>query len=208
MSGKPTRERGGEPSAKSDAGSALRGKKVVVGVSGGIACYKAASLVSSLVQRGAEVRVLMTEGATKFVTPLTFQSLSGKSVITNIWEADDHPESQHVGVARWAEFVILAPATANTIAAIAAGLAHDPVTLTLSALPRAPRMTPVLVAPSMNAQMWENPITQRNVATLRDILGYQIVGPDEGWQACRTSGAGRMSSPEAILAVAEACAGL
>jgi phosphopantothenoylcysteine decarboxylase/phosphopantothenate--cysteine ligase len=177
----------------------LTGCRIVVGLCGGIACYKVATLVSRLVQGGADVRVLMTESATRFVGPITFQSLSGNTVITGIWQADDRPDSQHVGVARWCDLLIIAPATANTIAKLAAGLCDDIVSLTACALPRG---TPVLLAPAMNAQMWENPVTQRNLATVKQVLGYHTVGPDEGWQACRTAGAGRMSEPEAILQAA------
>lgn len=193
------------PLDHADHADYLAGRRIAVALSGGIACYKTATLVSRLAQRGAEVRVLMTEAATRFVTPLTFQSLSGRSVVTSIWPAhptrdsDDHPESPHIGLARWCELFIIAPASADLIARIAHGLTNDVVTLVACALPRT---TPVLVAPAMNAEMWHNPITQRNVQTLRDPLGWQLVGPDEGWQACRTQGAGRMSEPEAILEAA------
>ncbi len=177
-------------------GADLAQRRVAVALAGGIACYKTATLVSRLAQRGADVRVLMTEAATRFVGPLTFQSLSGKPVLTSIWQSDDHPDSQHVGVARWCELLIIAPATADLIAKITHGFTDDVVTLIACALPRT---TPVLLAPAMNAEMWQNPITQRNVQTLRDPLGYHLVGPDTGWQACRTTGAGRMSEPQAIL---------
>jgi len=173
-----------------------QGRKVLVAVSGGIACYKCATLVSLLVKAGAEVRVIMTEAATKFVAPLTFQSLSGHTVLTSVWQSDDRLDSQHVGIARWCDIMILAPATADVMAKLAAGICEDVVCLAAAALPRS---TPVLLAPSMNAQMWENPITQRNVKTLRELAGYHTVGPDDGWQACRTQGAGRMSEPEAIV---------
>src|SRR5437762_1047986 len=132
------------------------GRKVIVAVTGGIACYKACTLVSRLVQAGAVVRVLMTEAATRFVGPLTFQSLSGNSVITNAWQADDRPDSQHVGLARWCELLIIAPASADIIAKLAAGITDDVVSLTACALPRFPKPTPVLLGPAMNAQMWEN----------------------------------------------------
>jgi phosphopantothenoylcysteine decarboxylase len=178
-------------------------QQVVLAVTGGIACYKAAALASRLVQTGAELRVLMTRSAARFVAPLTFQTLSGRPVITSLWQPQESYDSEHVSAARWASLVIVAPCTANTLAKVAAGLADDVVCLTLSALPRE---TPVLLAPAMNAQMWENPITQRNLKTLRDLLGYHTIGPDEGWQACRTAGMGRMSEPEAIFAAAESLA--
>lgn len=174
----------------------LADRRVIVALAGGIACYKTATLVSRLVQRGADVRVIMTEAATRFIAPLTFQSLSGQTVLTSVWDSDDRPDSQHIGLARWAELMVIAPATANTIARLAAGLSDDIVTLSAAALPAD---TSLLLAPAMNADMWTNPITQRNLTVLRDLRGIHTVGPEEGWQACRTSGAGRMSEPDAIL---------
>ena len=190
---------GAEPAAAPADDPHWAARRVLVALTGGIACYKTATLVSALVQAGAEVRVLMTDAATKFVAPLTFQALSGHQVLTSIWQTDDRPDAQHVGLARWAELLIIAPATADIIAKLAAGICDDVVSLTACALPR---QTPVLLAPAMNAQMWENPVTQRNLATLTDVLGYHTVGPDTGWQACRTTGPGRMSAPEAIRAAA------
>ena len=186
----------GARDATGPATSSLVDRRIAVALTGGIACYKTATLVSRLAQAGADVRVLMTEPATRFITPLTLQSLSGKAVLTSIWQVDDQPDSQHVGVARWCDLMIIAPATASTLARLAAGLAEDVVSLVACALPRA---TPVILAPAMNEQMWQNPVTQRNVATVRDTLGYHLVGPDEGWQACRTAGPGRMAEPEAIF---------
>ncbi len=174
----------------------LTDKKVLVALSGGIACCKVATLVSRLVQRGAQVRVIMTDAATQFITPLTFQSLSGHSVLTSIWQHDDRPDSQHVGLARWCDVMCIAPCSADMIAKIAHGLTPDIVSLTASALPST---TPLLLAPAMNADMWANPICQRNLKLLRDHLpNLHEVGPEEGWQACRTLGSGRMSEPEAI----------
>ncbi len=188
-----------QPDSKNPASSGpLSGRRITVALSGGIACYKTASLVSRLVQQGADVRVLMTDAATHFVGPLTFQSLSGKPVLTSVWQSDDHPDSQHIGVARWCELMVIAPATADLIAKLAHGLAGDVVTLIACALPRD---TPLLIAPSMNADMWANPIVQKNVATLSELPNAQLIGPDDGWQACRTEGSGRMSEPEAILEV-------
>ena len=190
-----------QPAQPDDASAAAlwRGRKIIVALTGGIACYKIATLVSRLAQAGADVRVLMTDAATKFIAPLTFQSLSGKPVVTSIWEAVDFHDSQHIGLARWCELFIIAPASADIIAKLAAGFTDDIVSLTASALPRE---TPVLLTPAMNAEMWANPIVQRNVATVMQLLKYHTVGPDEGWQACRTKGAGRMSEPEAIMAAA------
>lgn len=174
----------------------LTDKRVLIAVTGGIAAYKACALVSRLVQDGAEVTVLMTEAATRFVGPLTFESLSGRPVHTSQWQQVENHDSQHIALARSADLMVIAPASANTIAKLAAGLCDNVVTTVACAMPRG---VPVLLAPAMNAEMWENPITQRNVGTLRDVAGYRFVGPGEGWQACRTKGAGRMSEPEEIL---------
>lgn len=191
---------GTDPDNQDSSGSVLADRKVIIALSGGIACYKSAVLVSLLSQRGAAVRVLMTEAATKFITPLTFQSLSGRPVLTSIWQCDDQPQSQHIGLAHWCELLVIAPASADLMAKIAAGLNSDIVSLVASALPQT---TPVLLAPAMNAEMWKNPITQRNLQTLKQVLGYEFVGPDTGWQACRTSGPGRMSDPEVTLQAIE-----
>lgn len=184
-----------------DAPAPLANRKILVALSGGIACYKTATLVSRLVQSQADVRVIMTEAATRFITPLTLQSLSGNTVLTDIWQHDDHPDSQHIGLARWCDMFIIAPATADILARIATGTTGDLVSLVACALPQ---QTPVLVAPAMNSDMWANPITQRNIATVREVLGWSLIGPAEGWQACRTSGPGRMVEADAIVeAVAE-----
>lgn len=179
--------------------SALANRRVLLGVTGGIAAYKSATFVSRAAQAGADVRVVMTEAATRFVAPLTFQSLSGHPVATSIWHSDEHWDSQHVALARWCELMVIAPASADILAKLAAGVCDDVVSLTACALPRA---TPVLLAPAMNEQMWQNPVTQRNLATVGELLGYETVGPDSGWQACRTEGSGRMSDPMDILAAA------
>jgi len=177
------------------AAQASAGKTVIVAVTGGIAAYKTCTLVSRLAQAGHQVTVLMTEAATKFVTPLTFEALSGRPVYTSLWHQVEAHDSQHISLARSTDLLIIAPASTNTIAKLAHGICDNIVTTVTCALPR---HTPVLIAPSMNAQMWANPITQENMAKLRDTLGYQQIGPDEGWQACRTKGAGRMSEAEAI----------
>ncbi|MCC5827998.1 MAG: phosphopantothenoylcysteine decarboxylase [Phycisphaeraceae bacterium] len=177
-------------------------RTILVGIGGGIAAFKTAMLVSRLVQHGARVQVLMTEAATRFITPLTLESLSGRPVFTSIWQSMDRPDSQHIALARQADLAIVAPATADLIARLTAGFCDDVVSLVLSALPRDPVAVPVLLAPGMNEQMWRNPIVRRNVAQVRELLGWRLVGPESGWQACRTSGEGRMSEPEAILEAA------
>ena len=176
--------------------SELTSKRIVIGVCGGIACYKVCTLVSRLVQRGADVTVLMTEAATRFVTPLTFETLSGKPVFTSLWEAIDNHESQHIAVAKQCDAMVIAPATANTLAKLANGLCDNVVTTITCAVPR---QTPVVIAPAMNAEMWDHPITQENIRKLKEIAAYRFVGPEEGWQACRTQGQGRMSEPEVIV---------
>ena len=187
----------GNPGSSDADASRVADRKILLGVTGGIACYKAAALVSQLVQHGAQVRVAMTESATRFVGPITFQSLSGQPVQTSIWEADDRPDAQHIALSRWCDVFVIAPATANCLAKLAAGLCDDPVTLSAAALPRT---TPALIAPAMNADMWANPVNQRNLTTIRETLGWTIIDPEEGWQACRTKGAGRMAEAETIAA--------
>lgn len=173
------------------------GRRVFVGVTGGIAAYKSCTVVSRLAQGGADVTVAMTEAATRFVTPLTFQALSARPVYTSQWEHIESRDPQHISLAQAADVALVAPCTMDCMAKLASGRTDDVVSLILSAIDRT--RTPVLLAPSMNAAMWAQPSTQRNLRTLRED-GFQFVGPDEGWQACRTVGAGRMSEPEAILA--------
>lgn len=177
-------------------------KSVIVAVTGGIAAYKSCTLVSRLAQAGHDVTVLMTESATKFVGPITFEALSGNAVHTSLWHQVESHDSQHIALARKADLMVIAPASANTIAKIAHGICDNVVTTVACALPRDPQATPVLFAPAMNAEMWASPITQRNVTTLTQALGWRMVGPGEGWQACRTKGAGRMSEPDEIFAAA------
>jgi len=174
----------------------LQGKRILLGVCGGISAYKSAALTSKLAQAGASVTVLMTEGAAKFVTPLTFQSLSGRPVYTSAWDHVEASDPQHIATASSADLAVVAPCTMDCLARLATGRADDVVTLVLSAVDR--RKTPVLLAPAMNEIMWSQPATQRNVETLRGD-GFGFIGPDSGWQACRAVGPGRMAEPEAIL---------
>lgn len=184
---------------------AVKGKRIVVGVTGGIAVYKTCTLVSRLAQAGAEVTVLMTPAATQFVAALTFQALSGRAVYTSPWEHVESQDPQHISLASRADACVVAPCTMDCMGRLATGMSSDVVTLVLSAVDRS--KTPVLLAPAMNAVMWAQGSTQRNLATLRGD-GYRIVGPGQGWQACRMVGEGRMSEPETIAAaVAEAVTG-
>ena len=171
----------------------LTGREVVVGVCGGIAAYKVADVVSKLVQAGAGVTVAMTPDAVRFVTPLTFEALSGRPVHTDIWTLPDSADPQHIKLTERADLLLIAPATAHTIAKIAHGLCDDIVTLLAAAA-----ACPVAFAPAMNNRMWDNPIARENVAKL-DALGYRFIGPEAGWLACRNVGSGRLSEPATIV---------
>ena len=171
----------------------LSGKRIVLGVTGGIAAYKSAELVRLLVKQGAEVHVAMTEAGTRFVTPVTFQALSGHTVFTDQWDARMANNMPHIDLTRGADALLIAPASADFMAKLAHGLADallSPLTLA--------RDCPLLLAPAMNRQMWQNPATQRNVATLR-ADGVTLLGPASGEQACGETGAGRMLEAAEIL---------
>jgi phosphopantothenoylcysteine decarboxylase/phosphopantothenate--cysteine ligase len=175
------------------AGNPLDGKTVVVAVSGGIAAYKAAELVRLFVKAGATVRAAMTQNATEFIGPMTMQTLTGAPVATNLFDLTQESEIGHIKVADGADLVVLAPATANVIARIAAGLANDIVTAIVLAT-----RAPVLLAPAMNVNMWENAATQHNLRAVVD-RGVFVVGPGEGFLACRWTGPGRMAEPADIV---------
>lgn len=177
----------------SDRAIDLNGYAVLVCVCGGVAAYKVCYVVSELAQRGAEVTVSMTASAMKFVGQMSFQALSGRRVLTSLWEENSPFEAQHIGITERADLVVIAPATANMIGKLATGIADDLVsTLVISAA------SPVLLAPAMNNRMWEHPAVTSNVQTLRE-MGYQMVGPGEGWLACRNVGLGRMAEPVEII---------
>jgi phosphopantothenoylcysteine decarboxylase/phosphopantothenate--cysteine ligase len=168
--------------------------RVVLGITGGIAAYKAAELTRLLVKEGIAVDVVMTAGATRFIAPMTLQALSGHPVLTDLWESGAANAMGHIDLSRGADAILVAPASADFIAKLANGLADD----LLSTLCLA-RNCPLLVAPTMNVQMWNNPATQRNVTQLR-ADGVEILGPGSGGQACGEVGDGRMIEPEEILA--------
>jgi phosphopantothenoylcysteine decarboxylase len=172
----------------------LKGREIVLGVCAGIACYKVADLCSQLVQSGAGVSVVMTPDATKFVGPLTFQALTGRPVRTDIFELSSEGDPKHISMTEKADLMLIAPATATTIAKIAHGLCDDLVSLMACA-----SACPVVLAPAMNNRMWSNAITQENVAKLK-TLGHRFIGPEEGWLACRNVGAGRLSEADKIAA--------
>jgi phosphopantothenoylcysteine decarboxylase/phosphopantothenate--cysteine ligase len=165
---------------------------VVLGVSGGIACYKAVELVRLLVKAGCRVHVIMTRGAMEFVTPLTFQTLSGNPVATETFNLTQESEIGHINLADRADLFVIAPATANIIGKIAAGIADDLLTTVIMAT-----QAPVLIAPAMNIHMFENPILQENLRKLRRV-GYHVMEPAEGYLACGYEGKGRLPDPEKI----------
>ena len=173
--------------------TALHGQRILLCVCGGIAAYKAAELVRRLRDAGAAVRVAMTDNAQRFVGAQTFQALSGEPVRTSLWDAHAEAAMGHLELARWADQVVLAPATANTLAKLAHGFADDLVsTLCLATT------APLTIAPAMNHRMWRHPATQANVATLSQ-RGVRQVGPDDGPLAEGESGPGRMAEPAAIV---------
>jgi phosphopantothenoylcysteine decarboxylase/phosphopantothenate--cysteine ligase len=172
----------------------LTDKTIVLGVTGSIAAYKAADLASKLVQAGARVSVVMTEAATKFVTPLTFRSLTNRPVVTSMWELSSEFSIEHVALTDAADIVVIAPATANIIAKLASGIADDMLTATVLAT-----KSPVIIAPAMHAGMFQNPVTQDSLAKLR-ARGFTIVGPAYGRLASGDTGLGRLAETEQIIA--------
>jgi phosphopantothenoylcysteine decarboxylase / phosphopantothenate---cysteine ligase len=167
----------------------MHGKHILLGVTGGIAAYKSADLVRRLRERGAEVQVIMTDAAREFVTPMTFQALSGRPVRTDLWDPAAEASMGHIELARWADLVLIAPATADFLARLAAGRADDLLATTCLAT-----SAPIGVAPAMNHQMWANSATQDNVALLKQ-RGVHVFGPGAGDQACGEVGVGRMLEP-------------
>lgn len=176
------------------AGRPLDGQRLLLCVGGGIAAYKSLELVRRLRDAGAEVQVVMTEGACQFVTPLSFQALSGHPTRTSLWDTSAEQAMGHIELARWADRVLVAPATADLIARLALGLADDLVTTLCLAT-----TAPLTLCPAMNHRMWLHPATQTNLATLRQ-RGVQLIGPEDGALAEAESGPGRLSEPAAIVA--------
>ena len=173
--------------------AALAGQRILVGVTGGIAAYKSADLVRRLREAGAEVRVVMTDGAQHFITAITLQAVSGHPVRDSLWDATAEAAMGHIELARWATRIVIAPASANTLARLAHGLADDLLT-TLCLASEAP----LVLVPAMNRVMWAHPATRKNVSLLRE-RGALILGPAEGDQACGETGPGRMLEPLQIV---------
>ena len=171
----------------------LKGKKIVLGVTGGIAVYKAVDLVSRLCKQGCEVRVVMTEHAQQFVTPLTFKEISGNAVATSMWNSNQEFNVEHIALANWADAFLVAPATANILAKMTYGIADDLLSTTLLAA-----QAPIVVCPAMNTGMYLNAATQENIAKLQS-RGITVMPPASGHLACGTSGPGRLPEPQQIV---------
>ena len=171
----------------------LKGKTVLLGVTGGIAAYKAAALASALIKQHAAVEVIMTQHATEFIAPLTFEQLTGRKVMVNTFDRNYVHQVEHISLAQRTDLVIIAPATANTCAKLAHGLADDMLTTTVLAC-----RCPKLIAPAMNTNMYENPVTQDNLETLRHY-GWEVIAPASGRLACGAVGAGKLPEPEELL---------
>ena len=179
-------------------GSQLKSKqtpRIVVGVTGSIAAHKAIDIVSLLNKRGCQIRVVMTADALKCVTEVPFRTLSHHSVVTDLYESNEEWTPEHISLADWADMVLIAPATANTIAKLACGLADNSLTCLMLALHPE---TPILIAPAMNGRMWTHDATVENIRLLTS-RGIEFIGPEEGIQACGYEGKGRLSSPEEIV---------
>ncbi|RYF55117.1 MAG: phosphopantothenate synthase, partial [Comamonadaceae bacterium] len=174
--------------------SDLAHKRIVLGMTGGVACYKIAELVRRMIEQGAVVDVVMTEAATRFITPVTMQALSGRPVFVDAWDARMDNNMAHINLTRGADLVLVAPASADFMAKLVHGFANDLLSTLCLARP-----CPMAVVPAMNREMWEKPATQRNVAQLRKD-GVDILGPASGDQACGETGDGRMLEPAEILA--------
>lgn len=171
---------------------------ILLGVSAGIAIYKSADLASKLSQRGDRVRTLMTPRSQKFVTPLTFRAVTQEEVYTDTFVDDPSARIEHVSLSEWADLLVIAPATADLLGQLAAGLGDNILTVTALAFSK-----PVLVAPAMNDQMWAHPIVQENIEKLRRVTGYRFIEPESGHLACGSVGPGRLASTDTIIAAVD-----
>ncbi len=171
----------------------MHGSEILLGITGGIAAYKSAELASRLVQAGAAVSVVMTRSARRFIGETTFEALTNRPVHTSLFSPREHPLGEHIGLARRAQLLVVAPASADCIAKFAHGLADDLLSTLYMAY-----TGPVLAAPAMNSDMWAKPAVQRNLAQLKSD-GIHFVDPGEGWLSCGTTGPGRMAEPDEIF---------
>ena len=174
--------------------SKLGGLNILLGVSGGIAAYKAVDLASKLTGAGAAVKTIMTQNACELVRPKSFEAVTGSAVFTGLWESPEEYKISHINLADWADILVVAPATANIIGKAAGGICDDLLSTTLCTC----WQKPVLLAAAMNERMWKNPIVQRNMQQAKE-MGFRSIGPEEGRLACGTEGIGRMSEPQDIL---------
>ncbi|MFA6314786.1 MAG: bifunctional phosphopantothenoylcysteine decarboxylase/phosphopantothenate--cysteine ligase CoaBC [Candidatus Paceibacterota bacterium] len=178
----------------------FKGKKILVGVTGGIAAYKTCSLVNILIAKGAEVRVVMTDNAKKFIAPLTFQALTNHPVYDDLWQPVDQNIVEHITLSHWPNIILIMPATANTISKLSIGLADNLLTtIILASL----QTIKVVVVPAMNSLMWENPITQNNIKSLEQLDKFVFVEPRSGILACRDEGKGKIAENDEIVKVVE-----
>lgn len=171
----------------------LRDKNIVIGMTGGIACYKVCELITHLIREGANVEVVMTKNATEFITPLTIETLSKHKVITDMFEKKSHVEVEHISLARKADLIVVVPATANIIGKVANGIADDMLSTTIMATP-----AKVVFAPAMNNEMYNNAIVQDNIAKLKDY-GYYFINPIEGNLACGYKAVGKLANKNTII---------
>lgn len=175
----------------------MKKKNILIGITGGIAVYKICSLVNILIKEGANVKVIMTKAATNFVGPITFQSLTKNPVYSDMFKIINQEEVEHISLAKWADLMLIAPATANTISKISHGVADNLLTTVVLALPAEKR---VLIVPAMNTQMWTNPIFQKNIDSLNSHEGrFYLVEPRKGILACGDKGSGKIASNEEIV---------
>jgi phosphopantothenoylcysteine decarboxylase/phosphopantothenate--cysteine ligase len=174
--------------------SHIEGLKVLLGVSGGVAVFKAVDLASKLTGAGAKVRTVMTDSACRLVGPKSFEAVTGSAVYTDLWATAEDHKIGHVALAQWADVVVVAPATANIIGKVANGICDDLLSTVLCTC----WSKPTLVAPAMNSDMWDNPAVQRNIETVKK-MGWEVAGPERGRLACGVEGIGRMSEPKDIL---------
>jgi phosphopantothenoylcysteine decarboxylase/phosphopantothenate--cysteine ligase len=184
---------------------AVRGKKapnILLGVSGGIAAYKAVDLASRLTGTGARVNTIMTGNACQLICPKSFEAVTGQPVYTNMWQTDEEFQIGHVSMAVWADIVVVAPATANIISKIANGICDDLLSTTLCVCWPLIKSGAALLAPAMNSNMWNNPAVQRNIEIVTN-MGFHLIGPEQGRLACGTEGIGRMAEPQDILKAIE-----
>ena len=171
----------------------FKGKNIVIGMTGGIACYKVCEIISYLVREGATVDVIMTKNATEFITPLTIETLSKRKVVVDMFEKKERMEVEHISLARKADLIAIIPATANVIGKVASGIADDMLTTTIMAT-----TARVVFAPAMNNQMYENPIVQDNISKLQKY-GYEFINPVEGNLACGYKAVGKLANKEIII---------